>query len=146
MLVIGGERVWRVWESGSLGVWESLGVSGSLGGEMATIARFEDIQAWQKARMLVKDVYSTSNSGDFAKDYGLRDQIRRAAVSVMLNIAEGQGDPIDSRLQTPQTNFKSSKAIMGLSKYCKSPAGRLDKLTTPDSKDLRRYEHAGHRG
>lgn len=56
---------------------------------MATIERFEDIQAWQKARVLVKEVYSVSNAGRFAKDYGLRDQIRRAAVSIMLNIAEG---------------------------------------------------------
>jgi four helix bundle protein len=60
-----------------------------LGGEMAKIERFEDIQAWQKARVLVKAVYSVSNSGGFAKDFGLRDQIRRAAVSIMLNIAEG---------------------------------------------------------
>ena len=56
---------------------------------MARIERFEDIQVWQKARVLVKDVYSASNSGLFAKDFGLRDQIRRAAVSIMLNIAEG---------------------------------------------------------
>ncbi|BCS54842.1 four helix bundle protein [Geobacter sp. SVR] len=56
---------------------------------MAKIERFEDIQAWQKARMLVKHVYSISNSGSFTRDFGLRDQIRRAAVSIMLNIAEG---------------------------------------------------------
>ena len=56
---------------------------------MAKIEQFEDIQAWQKARLLVKEVYSVSNSGGFAKDFALRDQIRRAAVSIMLNIAEG---------------------------------------------------------
>ncbi|KAF0219721.1 MAG: S23 ribosomal [Geobacteraceae bacterium] len=59
------------------------------GGSMAKIERFEDIQAWQKARELVKEVYAVSNSGLFAKDFSLRDQIRRAAVSIMLNIAEG---------------------------------------------------------
>jgi len=55
---------------------------------MAKVERFEDIQAWQKARMLVKEVYLVSSSGLFARDFGLRDQIRRAAVSIMLNIAE----------------------------------------------------------
>ena len=56
---------------------------------MSKIERFEDIQAWQNARCLAKDIYAVGNSGRFAKDFGLRDQIRRAAVSIMLNIAEG---------------------------------------------------------
>ncbi|HDH13175.1 MAG TPA: four helix bundle protein [Nitrospirae bacterium] len=56
---------------------------------MGKIDRFEDIQAWQKARKLVAAVYEISNESLFARDFGLKDQIRRAAVSVMLNIAEG---------------------------------------------------------
>lgn len=56
---------------------------------MAKIEKFEDILAWQKARELVNEVYRASNDGLFAKDFGLSDQIRRAAVSIMLNIAEG---------------------------------------------------------
>ena len=56
---------------------------------MATVERFEDIEAWQKARELTKEIYACSGTGKFAKDYGLRDQIRRAAVSIMSNIAEG---------------------------------------------------------
>ncbi|MGB7201060.1 MAG: four helix bundle protein [Pyrinomonadaceae bacterium] len=56
---------------------------------MATILRFEDIDGWKMARELTKDVYSITANGSFAQDYGLRDQIRRAAVSVMSNIAEG---------------------------------------------------------
>jgi four helix bundle protein len=56
---------------------------------MAKIERFEDIHAWQKARDLVREVYSATTDGLFARDFGLRDQIRRAAVSIMLNIAEG---------------------------------------------------------
>ena len=54
-----------------------------------TIRRFEDIEAWQDARELVKRVYSRTRCGDFSKDFGLRDQIQRAAGSVMHNIAEG---------------------------------------------------------
>jgi four helix bundle protein len=62
------------------------------------ITRFEDIQGWQEARKLVKMIYKLTNSGIFAKDFGLRDQIQRAAVSSTLapdasagvtNIAEG---------------------------------------------------------
>jgi len=56
---------------------------------MATIQRFEDIEAWKKARLLTGKIYSVSNMGAFARDFGLRDQIRRAAVSIMSNIAEG---------------------------------------------------------
>ncbi|HEV3259565.1 MAG TPA: four helix bundle protein [Gemmataceae bacterium] len=56
---------------------------------MATIQRFEDIQAWQVARTLTQKVYAFSNSGAFARDFGLRDQTRRAAVSILSNIAEG---------------------------------------------------------
>ncbi len=56
---------------------------------MATIERFEDIKAWQAARDLVAVVYRVSGRGKFEKDFGLRDQIRRASVSMMSNIAEG---------------------------------------------------------
>jgi four helix bundle protein len=56
---------------------------------MPTFRRFEDIDAWQKARELTRAVYAASNRGAFERDVGLRDQIRRASVSVMSNIAEG---------------------------------------------------------
>ena len=56
---------------------------------MATIGKFEDIEAWQLAREMTKAIYAISNDGAFARDFGLRDQIRRAAVSIMSNIAEG---------------------------------------------------------
>jgi four helix bundle protein len=58
---------------------------------MATIERFEDIQAWQKARELSSAVYKICKHGELAKDFGLKDQIRRSAVSVQSNIAEGFG-------------------------------------------------------
>ena len=56
---------------------------------MSSITKFEDLIAWQEARTLVKMVYKVTSEGPFAKDFGLRDQIQRAAVSVMANIAEG---------------------------------------------------------
>lgn len=56
---------------------------------MASITKFEDLIAWQEARTLVKMVYKLTSEGSFAKDFGMRDQIQRAAVSVMTNIAEG---------------------------------------------------------
>jgi four helix bundle protein len=54
-----------------------------------TIRRFEDIDAWQEARELAKSVYQCTSRDGFAKDFGLRDQIQRAAGSDMHNIAEG---------------------------------------------------------
>ena len=54
-----------------------------------TIERFEDLVAWQKARALASKIYAVTRIGQFAKDFGLTDQIRRAAVSIGSNIAEG---------------------------------------------------------
>ena len=56
---------------------------------MATIKRFEEIKAWQEARELARLVYSMTGQGGLTRDFGLKDQLRRAAVSVGSNIAEG---------------------------------------------------------
>ena len=56
---------------------------------MAAITRFEDITAWQEARELTKRIYGLTRREPFARDFGLRDQIQRASVSSMSNIAEG---------------------------------------------------------
>jgi four helix bundle protein len=58
---------------------------------MATFKRFEDILAWQKGRIIAKRTYEISGDGAFSKDFGLRDQLRRASVSIIANIAEGFG-------------------------------------------------------
>jgi four helix bundle protein len=68
---------------------------------MPTITRFEDIKAWKTARQLTNLVYEFSGQGKFARDYGLRDQIRRASVSIMSNIAEG----FESHTQSLFINF-----------------------------------------
>lgn len=53
------------------------------------IEQFENIEGWKLARELSREVYACTGTGDFSRDFGLRDQIRRAAGSVMHNIAEG---------------------------------------------------------
>lgn len=56
---------------------------------MPTITRFEEIEAWQTARGLTRQIYELTKRGKFASDFGLTDQMRRASVSIMSNIAEG---------------------------------------------------------
>ena len=56
---------------------------------MTEIKQFEDLKIWQKARELTKEIYTISSSGDFVKDFGLKDQIRRSSVSILSNISEG---------------------------------------------------------
>jgi four helix bundle protein len=58
---------------------------------MASFKKFEEIQAWQKAYDVTIAVYQLTTDGPFSKDFGLRDQLRRASVSMMANIAEGHG-------------------------------------------------------
>ena len=68
---------------------------------MAGITRFEEIEAWKTARQLTTLIYKLSEQGVFVKDFGLKDQIRRASVSIMSNIAEG----FESRTDTQFINF-----------------------------------------
>jgi four helix bundle protein len=56
---------------------------------MATVLRFEDLEVWKEAKSLVKAVYLVTRKGALARDFGLRDQLQRAAVSVLSHIAEG---------------------------------------------------------
>jgi four helix bundle protein len=56
---------------------------------MANIVKFEDVEAWQMARKLTRAIYNVSGDGAFSRDFALRDQIRRAEISIMSNISEG---------------------------------------------------------
>lgn len=56
---------------------------------MDRIERFEDIRSWRKSRELTKQIYVITSQGNFKRDLGLRDQIRKASVSIVSNIAEG---------------------------------------------------------
>ena len=53
------------------------------------MGNFQELKVWQRAKDLAVFLYKLTGQGAFAKDYGLRDQIRRAAVSIPSNIAEG---------------------------------------------------------
>ncbi|WP_035057523.1 four helix bundle protein [Desulfuromonas sp. TF] len=56
---------------------------------MKGVKHFEELDVWQRAREMAGEIYACCRDGDFARDFGLRDQIRRAAVSVVSNVAEG---------------------------------------------------------
>lgn len=58
---------------------------------MSTFKRFEDIDAWKKGRELVNQLYKVTNTGEFKNDYTLKNQTNSAALSIILNIAEGFG-------------------------------------------------------
>jgi four helix bundle protein len=96
---------------------------------MATITKFEDIDAWQKARDLTREVNAASNTGLFAKDYGLRDQIRRAAVSIMSNIAEGFERGGDKEFGQFIAQAKGSSAEVRAQLYVALDQGYIDKPT-----------------
>lgn len=65
------------------------------------IEKFEELESWQKARNLTNEIYKIARKEKFSKDYGLKDQIQRASVSIMANIAEG----FDSRSDKSFINF-----------------------------------------
>src|SRR6266852_4007421 len=75
---------------------------------MSMIERFEDIIAWQKARVLAKEVYACTRTGAFARDFGLKDQIQRSSVSSMSNIAEGFERGGDKEFRQFLSNSKGS--------------------------------------
>ncbi len=79
---------------------------------MPKAKRFEDLEVWQSSRKLTNLVYDFSEQGSFARDFGLRDQMRRAAVSVMSNIAEG-------------FESMSNKSFIKYLGYAKASAGEL---------------------
>jgi four helix bundle protein len=77
---------------------------------MPTITRFEEIEAWKTTRELTRMIYALTDRGNFAKDFGLKNQIQRASVSVMSNIAEG----FESRTQPQFLEYLGySKASAG---------------------------------
>jgi four helix bundle protein len=90
------------------------------------VDRFEDLIAWQKARQLAAEVYRISAQGDFSRDFGLRDQIRRAAVSAMSNIAEGFDRGSRSEFHQYLVIAKASCAEVRSQLYVAQDVGYID--------------------
>lgn len=100
---------------------------------MATAKSFEDLQAWQAARQLTRKVYAKTARGEFSLEFGLRDQIRRASVSVMANIAEGFDRNHDPDFRLFLKYAKGSSAEVKSQLYVALDAGFLNE---PEFADL----------
>jgi four helix bundle protein len=79
------------------------------------IQKFEDMKVWQDARNFVSNIYKSTSNQKFNKDFGFRDQIQRAAVSIMSNIAEGY-------------ERDSNKELIRFLQYSKGSAGEVRSL------------------
>ena len=96
---------------------------------MPVIGSFEEIEAWQKARELTRAVYGLSNAGAFARDFALRDQARRACVSIMSNIAEGFERGGDKEFFQFVSCAKGSAGEVRAQLYIALDAGYIDQQT-----------------
>ena len=90
---------------------------------MAKVGRFEDLEAWKKARELTRSVYAITSAGRFERDFGLRDQLRRASVSIMSNIAEGFERGGDREFRQFLSHAKGSAAEVRAQMYVAIDAG-----------------------
>ena len=79
---------------------------------MAKIERFEDLDLWKDAVKMGVSIYNVTEEGKMAKDYSARDQLRRAAISVSNNLAEG-------------FEYNNNKAFVRFLMYAKGSAGEL---------------------
>ncbi len=96
---------------------------------MATVRRFEELEAWRRSRELAREIYSVSKKGPFARDFGLRDQVRRAAVSIMSNLAEGFERGGDREFIHFAAQAKGSSAEVRAQLYVALDQGYIDQQT-----------------
>ncbi len=114
---------------------------------MPTYTRFEDLEVWQSSRRLARRIYEVSNQGAFARDFGLRDQMRCAAVSIMSNIAEGFESRTTALFVDYLGRAKGSSGELRAQLYIATDAGYLDqqqfdelsKLADSCSRQLTRF-------
>ena len=96
---------------------------------MTKISKFEDLVAWQRARLLTREIYRVSGTAGFARDFALKDQIRRAAVSIMSNIAEGFERGRPAEFHQMLSIAKGSCAEVRSQLYVALDAGHLNEKT-----------------
>ncbi len=96
---------------------------------MARLERFEDIDAWKKGRELTKAIYTATSAGGFGQDPALRDQIRRAVVSVPSNIAEGFERGGDKEFRQFLAQAKGSTGEVKTHLYVALDVGYLSQAT-----------------
>ncbi len=89
------------------------------------ITRFEDLDVWQHARELTQSIYRLTANGQYSRDYGLKDQMRRASVSIMANIAEGFARKGDKEFGQFLFMAKSSAAEVQSHAYVASDQGYI---------------------
>jgi len=97
---------------------------------------FEELAVWQKSRELTRQIYDVTGAGDFARDFGLRDQIRRAAVSIMSNIAEGHERGGRAEFHQFLVIAKGSCAEVRSQLYVALDAGYLEKARFEQLKNI----------
>ena len=103
---------------------------------MAAISRFEDIEAWKQARVLTRHVYRHTSAGEWARDYALRDQIRRSSLSVLSNIAEGYGRQSDQEFHRFLCIARGSAAEAKAQLYVALDQGYLDEASFTELAEL----------
>jgi len=103
---------------------------------MPTIERFEDLESWKTGRTLARRIYSLTGSGTWARDFALRDQTRRAAISIMSNIAEGFESHSDQQFARYLAYAKGSAGELRAQLYVAFDVGYLDEATFSDLRAL----------
>jgi four helix bundle protein len=117
------------------------------------MGKFRELKVWQRGKDLAVYVYRTTNQGELSKDYGLRDQIRRAAVSIPSNIAEGDelgtakqairffysakgssAEVLTQAIIALETGYISNENYDHIAKECESISGMLTRLIQSRSK------------
>jgi four helix bundle protein len=103
---------------------------------MTKITRFEEIEAWQTARELTRQIYELTNAGQFARDFGLRDQMHRASVSIMSNIAEGFESRTPALFVEYLGRAKASAGELRAQLYVAQDVGYLDQSQYEQTHEL----------